>query len=155
MTLSETKELLTIIKSNYQHFSLDNGIGDYWYSVLKDYDMEEVLTNILNHIESDNYKELPNPHQMVKGLNTYNEKQQKSKIYTNYQVSCSLCGKWMPLEYIEKHQQRCLDIEYLLSVSNKINKPTKRETLEQLTDEQLEKMCKKYPPNFANNIKMG
>ena len=51
--------------------------------------------------------------------------------YTSIKVACQLCGKWLRIWEYDSHYEKCLDIEYLVSVAKEHEQDITREDLEQ------------------------
>ena len=78
MTYQEVTDLLRIIKTSYQNFSMDKDVVDYWFNVLNKYDGKDVTNRLCKHMESDDYKEIPKVNRLVLGLETLED---KAKIF--------------------------------------------------------------------------
>ena len=61
-------------------------------------------------------------------------------------VNCNLCGKLMTLDYYERHYDKCLDIQYLMSIAKQQGKDLPREDLEGAKPEVIRKLMEKYKP---------
>lgn len=61
-------------------------------------------------------------------------------------VNCNLCGKLMKIDYYNSHYDRCLDIQYLISIAKKQGKIIPREDLESAKPEIISQLLKKYEP---------
>lgn len=146
MSLNETKEIMQNIKAHYQTFSIENYVFEEWYKVLKEYDFDDVMEKLVDHLTSNEHKEIPKVYQLVKYLSTTTEKQNQKEIDSSFKVCCNLCDRWMTMSEYENHYGRCLDIEYLVSKSKKIGKPTTRAELSKLTQTQIQALYEKYKP---------
>lgn len=146
MKSKEVRELLDNVKYHYQTFVMNDKIFETWYEVCKDYDFEEVMEKLVDHITGEDYKEIPKVYQLVKHLNTTEEKTIKAKA--EIQVCCNLCKKWMDVKEYERHYGRCLDIEYLIGQSEKVGKSMSRIELSKLPQTQIQALYEKYKPNL-------
>ena len=153
MTLSKAEEVLENIKAHYQSFSITEGVVKEWYKVLVHYDFNDVIESLVDHLESDNYKETPQVYRLVKYLNTEEEKKNQKENNMKYKVCCNLCENWMNINEYEEHYGRCLDIEYLIRASEKVGKPMTRRELSKLSQNQIQALYDKYPAKI--NKKMG
>ena len=151
MTLAKAKEVLQNVKAHYQTFNIENFIFEEWYKVLKEYDFEDVINNLVDHLTGDNYKELPQVYQLVRDLKTTEEKEKHNAINNQIKVCCNLCERWMTMAEYEEHYGNCLDKEYLVSQSKKVGKPTPRNELDKLSERQITALLEKYKPK--NNLK--
>lgn len=61
-------------------------------------------------------------------------------------VNCNLCGRLMTIYEYDRHYDKCLDIEYLVSVAKQKGEEFTREDLENCTPTIIDKLLKKYPP---------
>lgn len=66
--------------------------------------------------------------------------------YTKIEVACQLCGKWLRIWEYDSHYDKCLDIEYLVSVAKERGEDITREDLEYYPKETIDKLLKKYEP---------
>ena len=94
MTFEELKEILTNIKAHYQNFAIYDYVVKEWYKVLKDYEYDDVMESLVDHLTSDNSNELPKAYQLIK--------------YLIPKDSCNLCDRWMSLDEFDKHYDKCL-----------------------------------------------
>ena len=65
---------------------------------------------------------------------------------TNYTIECNLCHRWLSISEYEAHYDRCLDIQYLLSVAKQKGEAYTREDLENCKPIVIDKLLEKYPP---------
>lgn len=70
--------------------------------------------------------------------------------YTSIKVACQLCGKWLRIWEYDSHYEKCLDIEYLVSVAKEHGQDITREDLEQYPRSTIDKLLKKYEPKKVN-----
>ena len=152
MTLSRTKEVLENIKAHYQSFSITENVVKKWYKVLIDYEFTDVIESLVDHLESDEYKEVPQVYRLVKYLKTEEEKQNQKESNMKYKICCNLCEKWMSMNEHEEHYGRCLDIEYLIGASKKVGKPMTRRELSKLSQNQIQALYDKYPARINKNM---
>lgn len=152
MTLSKTEELLENIKAHYQNFSITENVVKEWYKVLADYSFSDVIEKLVDHLESDDYKEVPQVYRLVKDLKTEEEKEKVNEINNKILVCCNLCEDWMSMSEYESHYGRCLDIEYLVGASKKVGKPMTRSELNKLPQSKIQALYEKYPARRNNNI---
>lgn len=68
------------------------------------------------------------------------------------QVNCNLCGKLMTIYEYENHYEKCMDIEYLVSVAKEKGEEFGREDLEDCRRDVIEKLMNKYPPKKATEL---
>lgn len=66
--------------------------------------------------------------------------------YTEIEVACQLCGRWMRVWQYDEHFDKCLDIEYLVRTMNEHGEDITREDLEGLSRESINKLLKKHEP---------
>nr|DAL31291.1 MAG TPA_asm: Loader and inhibitor of phage G40P [Caudoviricetes sp.] len=153
MTKQDLSELLKIIKINYQNFSMDKDLTNYWFECVKDYSYEEVADKLAEHLENDEYNDIPKAKQLTRFLMTEDEKLKKEQAYKGLLVACGLCGEWMDLNNYQNHYAKCLDISYLIMVSKRLGTPITRQELAELSDWKIKKLCEKYKPD--ENVKIG
>lgn len=146
MKVTEAQELMQNIKAHYQTFNIENFVLEEWYKILKDYDFEEVMNKLVDHLTGNDYKDLPQVYQLVRDLQTIEEKNRSNKINNQIKVCCQLCERWMNMNEYKSHYGRCLDIQYLVRQSEKVGKPTTRAELCKLTQKQIEALLEKYKP---------
>lgn len=143
MKKTDTNILLNKIKGYYYDFYFDDYVLDVWYETLKSYDYEDAEEHIKEYVK--NYPEVPpRPHTFKNGLYTPEEKERMKN--TNYTIQCNLCGRWMDLTTYDRHYDRCLDIQYLVSVAKQKGESLTREDLENCKAGVIEKLLEKYPP---------
>lgn len=61
-------------------------------------------------------------------------------------VNCNFCGRLMTFYEYERHYDKCLDIEYLVSIAKQKGEAFTREDLENCRAEIIDKLLQKYPP---------
>lgn len=69
--------------------------------------------------------------------------------YTSIEIACQLCGKWMRAWEYDKHYEKCLDIEYLISIAKEKGENITRDDLKQYPQETIDKLLRKYDPNVC------
>lgn len=144
MTKNETKTLLNKIKGYYNNqFFIDEYVIEAWYETMKDYEIEDTEEHIQKYIK-DNPDIPPKPHTFKKGLLTKQEKIQLKNA--KHIVECNLCHRWMPLPQYDDHYEKCLDIEYLVSIAHSKEENITREDLENCKQEIINKLLNKYKP---------
>lgn len=144
MNKMEIKKLTNIIKGYYNsQFFIDDYVLEAWYDCLKDYDLEDAEEHLKDYLKD--YPDIPpRPHTFKNGLYTHEEKEARRNC--NYTIACNLCGKWMSIEEYDKHYDRCLDIQYLVSVAKSKGHNLTREELESKSQEVINGLLAKYPP---------
>ena len=108
MSFNQLKNVLTNIKAHYQNFSICGYVVEEWYKVLKNYDFDDVMEKLVDHLTSNNSNEFPKAYQLIKELKTIKEKERETVLDNIYTVSCNLCEKWMSLSDFDKHYYECL-----------------------------------------------
>ena len=61
-------------------------------------------------------------------------------------VNCNLCGRLMTVYEYDRHYDKCLDIEYLVSIAKQKKEDYIRKDLENCRPAVIEKLLEKYPP---------
>lgn len=144
MNKMETNTLLNKIKGYYNsQFFIDDYILDAWHDTLKEYEKEDCINHIQDYIK-ENPDTPPKPQTFKKGLLTSEEKRKLRE--RDYSVSCNLCHKWFSLEEYDSHYDKCLDIQYLMSIAKKQGKDLPREDLEGAKPEIIKRLMQKYAP---------
>lgn len=144
MTKTEVNKLLNKIKGYYNsQFFIDEYVIDAWYESMKDYDLEDAEKHLKDYLK-ENPDIAPKPHTFKRGLYTHEEKETMKNA--KYTVECNLCHRWMPFSEYERHYDRCLDIQYLVSVAKSKGKDLSREELENSRDDVINGLLAKYPP---------
>lgn len=116
MKKNETMEILKRIKSNYQDFTVDEYKKNEWYKELKDYDFEDVMKKVEEHMRSEEYGKFPPKlYFLTKYLQTTAQKNTK----THFLLQCSVCGEYIPEEIYDEHYGRCMDIDYINRILTK------------------------------------
>ena len=144
MTKSEINKLVNTIKGYYNsQFFIDDFVLNAWYESLKDYDLEDAEEHLKDYLK--NYPDTPpKPHTFKNGLYTHEEKEtMRNQKYT---IACNLCGRWMNLEEYDRHYDKCLDIQYLISVAKSKGHNLTREELENKRQDVIDGLLAKYPP---------
>lgn len=113
MTYSDTKEVLKRIKSNYQSFINDDYVLKEWYKELKDYDIEDVMNKLEEHMRSSEFgSNIPKLYFLTK----YLKKTEEKGIVEKYFLQCKFCSKFIPEKEFDEHYERCLDVEYITRI---------------------------------------
>lgn len=158
MTKNETKKLLNKIKGYYNsQFFIDEYVLDAWTETMEPYDLETSEERLKDYLK-ENPDVAPKPQTFIKGMLTSNEK--RAIRNNEYTVSCNLCGKWMSLDQYDSHYDKCLDIQYLMSIAKQQGKDLPREDLESAKPEVIKKLMEKYEPkgdvgNLTLKLKEG
>lgn len=117
MTYTDTKEVLRRIKSNYQSFVNDDYVLKEWYKELKNYDLEDVMEKLEQHMRSEEYgSTIPKLYFLTK----YLKKTKDKGIIEKFSIQCSICGEFVSEEQYDKHFERCLDVEYIVKKRKKL-----------------------------------
>lgn len=61
-------------------------------------------------------------------------------------VNCNLCGRLMTVYEYDRHYDKCLDIEYLVSIAKQKREAYSRKDLENCRLAVIDKLLEKYPP---------
>ena len=143
MTKTEVKTLLNKIKGYYNsQFFVDEYVIDAWTESMQPYDLEDALEHIQEYVR-DFPDIAPKPQTFKRNLLTREQKIERANA--NYTISCNLCKRWMTLQEYEDHYDRCLDIQYLLSIAKKKGESFTREQLEDCREEVIRGLLAKYP----------
>lgn len=144
MNKVETNKLLNKIKGYYNsQFFIDEYVIEAWCESMKPYDLEDAIEHLQSYLK-DFPDTPPKPHTFKSGL--YTPEQKKLMSNTNYTIECNLCHRWMTMSDYEAHYDRCLDIQYLLSVAKQKGEKYTREDLENCKSIVIDKLLEKYPP---------
>lgn len=125
MTRLETQELInlvTLYRPSYTNNFDDRqrtSLIDEWFSKLNEYDFNDIKDNLNNFFRDESYR-IPTPFDLIRGIRTISQKNNKGETY----IYCDVCRK--PLEvFINKetnkmnrteanaHIDRCHSIRYL------------------------------------------
>ena len=79
-------------------------------------------------------------------------KEVKEVDYEHDKIQCNLCGRWMKIPMYDLHYNRCLDIQYLVSVAKQKGEEFTREDLENCKSEVIDKLLLKYPPTKLERV---
>lgn len=144
MKKNEVSTLLNKIKGYYNsQFFIDEYVTEAWVEEMKPYELEDAIEHLKEYLKQ--YPEIaPKPHIFTKGLLTPEEKRKYRN--SDLTVACQLCGRWMPLEDYDEHYNKCLDIEYLITVAKEKNQYITRSDLEEYPKATIDKLLKKYEP---------
>ena len=145
MTKQEVQALIKKIKVYYPLFNLDSEEAmDEWATRLKDYDNQDVLRKLEEHLQGEKANEPPKLHFITKYLKT---KAEKEKASNDYLVRCNLCGEEMYLsDYENKHYDKCLTIYTLIPILSKRGENVSYEILDQYSEQTLDRILFKYLP---------
>lgn len=152
MELQEVKNLVSNIKAYYHYFSLDKDTLPVWKKKLENYDYEDVLRKLEEHLKGEQSKEIPQLHFLLRGLLTTKQKQQNKGKYV---VECNLCHRWMSIKEYDEHYGKCLDVEYLVNVAKTKGEDIKREDIENCRQDVINKLLEKYPPKKITLENLG
>ena len=72
--------------------------------------------------------------------------------YENDRVECNLCHRWMKINEYDEHYEKCMDIEYLVSIAKIKGELFTREDLENCRKDIIDKLLAKYPPNKIRSL---
>lgn len=72
--------------------------------------------------------------------------------YENDRVECNLCHRWMKINEYDEHYEKCMDIEYLVSIAKSKGELFTREDLENCRKDIIDKLLAKYPPNKIRSL---
>lgn len=132
MELKDVKIILKRIQINYPSFINDTYVQSEWYKELKDYDIEDVMKKLEEHMRSSEYgNSIPKLYFLTKYLKTAKEKQN----IEHYELQCPICEKFINEEKYDKHFERCIDVEYII---NKRKELFNEDTSEELKIKYLE-----------------
>ena len=148
MNKVEVQKLTNKIKGYYNSsFFIDEFVIDAWYETMKPYDLEDAIEHIQVYLK-EFPDDPPKPQTFKRGLYTHEEKVRLRE--SKFTVECNLCHRFMPLSEYDSHYDKCLDIEYLVSVAKQKGEVFTREDLENQTDRVIEGLLSKYPPKEWN-----
>ena len=148
MKKTEVNKLVNKIKGYYNsQFFVDDYVLDAWLEQLEPYDYEDAEEHIKKYVKD--YPDIvPKPHTFTKGLLT--KEQKKELENAKYKIECNLCHRWMTISEYHNHYEKCLDIQYLLSIAKQKGELYTREDLENCRDEVINKLIAKYDPTKIN-----
>lgn len=153
MKKNNVVEILQRIKSNYQDFVVDDYKKNEWYRELKDYDFEDVMKKVEEHMRSEEYGKFPPKlYFLTKYLQTTAQKNSK----TNFLLECSICGKYVPEKEYDEHYGRCMDISYIDHIlktyfNKKVTKESWQENLN-LSQEQFDVKYMEFLDRVYNKV---
>lgn len=111
MELKDVKVILKRIQVNYPSFVNDSYVQSEWYRELKDYDIEDVMKKLEEHMRSSEYGgTIPKLYFLTKYLKTAKEKQKVEHL----KLQCKFCGEFISEEKFDEHFERCLDIDFIV-----------------------------------------
>lgn len=144
MNKTETTKLLNTIKGYYNtQFFIDEFVISAWTETMKPYDLDDAIDHIQVYIK-ENPDTPPKPHTFKRGLYTHEEKERIRN--SKFTVECNLCRRFMPLAEYEEHYDKCLDIQYLVSVAKEKGENLTREDLENQPERIIVGLLAKYKP---------
>lgn len=149
MEKKEINEILKRIKSNYQDFVVDEYKINEWNRELKNYDFNDVMNKLEQHLRSEEYGKFPPKlYFLTKYLQTTEEKNTK----TNFKLQCSICGEYVDENIYVNHYERCLDIDYIKHIRKKyFDTDITVDTIQKLKALSENQFYNKYL-EFLNNI---
>ena len=110
MNKAEVRNLLKKIQSNYPSFLMSEDKLEEWHKELKDYDCEDVLNRVDEHLKKKKYgRQEPRVYLLTKGLVKTENKAKREGI----KIKCNICGKSVLLNDFDKHFDRCSSVKYL------------------------------------------
>lgn len=153
MTYSDTKEVLKRIKSNYQSFVCDDYVLKEWYKELKDYDIEDIMQKLEEHMRSEQYgNTFPKLYYLTKFL----KKTEEKGIVNHYKLQCMHCKEFVDEELFDKHYERCLDIKYICDVRRKyfgtIISDEMKERFRQMNEDTFNTKYYEFVQNVYDNV---
>lgn len=152
MKKNEVAEILKRIKSNYQDFIVDEYKTNEWFKELKDYDFEDVMKKVEEHMRSEDYGNFPPKlYFLTKYLKTIAQK----NTITNYKLQCTVCGEHIPEVEYNDHYDRCMDVDYIVRIREKyFNKKITKEMKQRFMGLSQEQFNNKFL-EFLNEIYNG
>ena len=149
MTKSETQKLINKIKGYYNsQFFIDNDVLEAWSETLKNYELDDAVDHLQIYLRE--YPDVaPKPHTFIRGLKTREEKERIRN--SKFVIRCNLCQREMPLQEYEEHYEKCLDIQYLVSVAKEKGETCKREDIENQPQRVINGLLQKYVPNYEKS----
>lgn len=148
MTKSEVNEFLKNIKAYYNDFFYDSNTVKVWCEELDKFSKEDLYVRLREHLRGENRERIPLVQNLTRGLLTPDEKQKKEA--EDYTVECNLCHRWMKNSEYEKHYDECMEINRLWLIGKKKDPNLKREQVESLDKDTLDKLSAKYPLKRMN-----
>ena len=116
MQENEVRQIMSIIKSNYQNFSVNEDVINEWCRRLSSYSYEDIRNQLDNYL--DYGEEPPRINQLTYGVKTLEQKQNEFNGY----VYCSKCGKrYNDFKKANECYERDMDIQYILKMCIKFN----------------------------------
>ena len=110
MNKAEVRNLLKKIQSNYPSFLVSEDKLEEWHKELKDYDCEDVLNKVDEHLRSEKYgRQEPRVYLLTKGLVKTKNKAKRKGI----KIRCNICGEVVLLNEFDNHFDRCSSVKYL------------------------------------------
>jgi len=147
MKKEQANDIIKKIKAYYYYFELDKDSIKIWTDKMLPYSFEDVDRKIEEHIIGEERQNPPKVQDLIRHLLT---EEQKAKSKDDYIVQCRLCKRWLPLKEHDEHYDRCLSIEYLVSVAKQKGEEFTREDLENCREDILNRLYEKYKPQETN-----
>lgn len=119
MKKNDVTEILKRISSNYPEFMIDDYKKNEWYKELKDYDADDVMRKVEEHMRSEEYGKFP---PKLYFLTKYLQTTAQKNTRTNYLLQCRICGEYIPEQIYDEHYQRCIDVDYMVRMKEKYSK---------------------------------
>lgn len=135
-TIKEVDDFLKRIKLYYSDFNTEKDKVSEWYSMLKEYDIEDLNQRFSLHLKSETYGDYPPKiNYLLAGL----IKSEHKNLTCDYIIYCPICSKEMLYSVFDKHYARCSAIKYIeREIKLLFDKDVNREALEQLNDKDFE-----------------
>ena len=151
MEKNDVKDILKKIKSNYNEFVINDYTTNEWYQELKDYDFEDVVAKINEHIRSEQDRP-PRVYVLTKNLIKIADKNKQEE----YVINCPLCGRVLKPEEYDVHYDRCLSVQYILRQYRRFNipNPPTKKVLYQMEQHEFDERYKRllmYVQKFSTN----
>lgn len=142
MTKKEVSDFMEVIKAYYQNFSLEDYVVKEWYSKLKEFDYEDALEKLDEHLNGEYKNEIPKLHFLTKYLKTAEEKAKGQ----NMKVRCPYCDK--VIEYdndiLDNHLARHSSVDYIKRKEYRIGKCLSEEKLVSASQEDFDRIYNKF-----------
>lgn len=151
----EKKEVQTImkrIKQNYKEFIVDDYNVNEWYIELKEYEFNDVMRKLEEHLRSEKYGDKPpRVYFLTKYLTKIKDKNKKDGIV----IRCSVCHKKILLNDFDKHFDRCSSVKYLNNQNKKyFDKEIDKDKYMNMSDKEFnykyDKFCEYILENTRN-----
>lgn len=110
MNRLEVKQILEKIKAFRQFFDITNSLMEEWTKILIPYRYEDVNKKLDDYFkDASTFGQYPDAYYLTKYLKTEEELNKTVDI----QARCSICGKLMDYNDLDKHFDRCSSIDYI------------------------------------------